>query len=341
MSARPVLPVRNNGSPSKTNKRGARERDTLVEKCNVRRTSLPIWDSSSHDARKGQGMAYRFGIDAGSKTIKVVVLDDEGTVVHSIYRRHRFDIKTTAGEAIHDIVWRFGDLEGTVGITGSAGIGLAEVLGLPFTQEVIATTRAVQDAYPQADAIIELGGEDAKIVYLTGGLEQRMNATCAGGTGGFIDTISFRIGARAKDMSGLSLRSNHIYPIASRCAVFAETDVRPLLNAGASASDIAASTLEAVVRQTIGGLACGRPITGTVVFLGGPLEYIPDLVRRFRNALGLNHETGIKPTDAHLFTARGAAIIGAEESNGSTVTLKELEQRIAAAPNPKKRPSAP
>ena len=258
-------------------------------------------------------MAYRIGIDAGSKTIKVVVLDESGSIVHSLYRRHRSDIKATLAEALHDLVWRHGDIEGTVGMTGSAGIGLAEMLGLPFVQEVVATTRAVQDTYPQADVIIELGGEDAKVVYLTGGLEQRMNATCAGGTGGFIDTIAFMLGTNARNMSSLALGANHIYPIASRCAVFAQTDVRPLLNAGAKTSDLAASALEAVVRQTLGGLACGRPIKGTVIFLGGPLEHIPELMRRFRNALGISHKEGIKPPDAHLFTARGAAIIGAEE----------------------------
>ena len=205
-------------------------------------------------------MSYRIGIDAGSKTIKVVVVDEHGTLVHSLYRRHRSDIKTTLAEALHDLAWRHGDLEGTVGVTGSAGIGVAELLGLPFVQEVIATTHAVQCAYPEADAIIELGGEDAKVVYLTGGLEQRMNATCAGGTGGFIDTMAFMLGTSSKNMSSLALGANRIYPIASRCAVFAQTDVRPLLNAGARTSDLAASALEAVVRQTLGGLACGRPI---------------------------------------------------------------------------------
>lgn len=259
-------------------------------------------------------MGYRIGIDAGSKTIKVVVVDEHGTLVHSLYRRHRSDIKTTLAEALHDLAWRHGDLEGTVGVTGSAGIGVAELLGLPFVQEVIATTHAVQCAYPEADAIIELGGEDAKVVYLTGGLEQRMNATCAGGTGGFIDTMAFMLGTSSKNMSSLALGANRIYPIASRCAVFAQTDVRPLLNAGARTSDLAASALEAVVRQTLGGLACGRPIKGTVVFLGGPLEHIPDLVQRFRTALGISHKEGIKPPDAHLFTAMGAALVAAEEA---------------------------
>ncbi|WP_418256026.1 BadF/BadG/BcrA/BcrD ATPase family protein [Gordonibacter urolithinfaciens] len=272
------------------------------------------------------------GIDIGSKTIKVVVLDGEGAVVHSVYRRHRADVASTLAGALHELTWRFGDIEGTVGVTGSAGIGISGLLGLPFVQEVVATTTAVRREYPQADAIVELGGEDAKLVYLTRGLEQRMNATCAGGTGGFIDTVAFMLGLKTAELSKLALGANRVYPIASRCAVFAQTDIRPLLNAGARAADIAASALEAVVRQTLGGLACGRPIEGTVVFLGGPLEHIPELVRRFRSALGLTAREGIKPLDAHLFTARGAALHGAEafgERGDADVSLVALEERLA------------
>ena len=253
-------------------------------------------------------MAFRIGIDAGSKTIKVVVVDESGAIERSAYRRHRADIKTTLAEVVHDLVWRYGDVAGAVAVTGSAGIELASALGVPFIQEVMATTYAVQDELPQADAFIELGGEDAKVVYLTDGLEQRMNATCAGGTGGFIDTIAFMLGVSSREMSSLAMGATKTYPIASRCAVFAQTDVRPLLNAGAKKTDIAACALDAVVRQTLGGLACGRPITGTVVFLGGPLEHIPSLVHRFRKALGLDHRTGIKPANAHLYTALGAAL---------------------------------
>ena len=273
-------------------------------------------------------MAYRVGIDAGSKTIKVVVLNDDDSLAFSIYVRHRFDIATFLAKTIHDVCWRFGDIECTVAITGSAGIEVAQWLGLPFVQEVIATTKAVQTLIPDADAVIELGGEDAKIIYLTGGLEQRMNATCAGGTGGFIDTIAFMLGIHTKEFSQTSMGASHIYPIASRCAVFAQTDVRPLLNAGASKADIAASALEAVVRQTIGGLACGRPIQGKVVFLGGPCEFIPDLVRRFQMALGLNRNMGVKPTDAHLYTARGAALFGGEQADAPVVHLSEIEARL-------------
>ena len=231
-------------------------------------------------------MAYHIGVDAGSKTVKVVILDEDGTPLHSVYRRHLSNIRETLVDVLHNLAWRYGDLRGTAAITGSAGFALADMLGLPFVQEVIATTRAVQETYPDADAVIELGGEDAKVMYLSGNPEQRMNATCAGGTGGFMHTIAFMLGVRSSDMNRLAGGANHIYPIASRCAVFAQTDVRPLLNSGAKKSDIAESALEAVVRQTITGLACGRPIAGTVVFLGGPCEHIPESCGVFASAWG-------------------------------------------------------
>ena len=208
------------------------------------------------------GQIRRVGIDAGSKTIKLVVLDDSGSIVHSAYRRHRSNIRDTLRSLLHDAIWMHGDVRAQASVTGSAGISVAKLLGLPFVQEVVATTEAVRRTIPDADAVVELGGEDAKVVYLTGGVEQRMNATCAGGTGGFIDTIAFMLGVRTSEMSRLALGAQRTYPIASRCAVFAQTDVRPLLNEGASTADIAASALDAVVRQTLGGLACGRPLQG-------------------------------------------------------------------------------
>ena len=207
-------------------------------------------------------------------------------------------------------------------------------LSFPFVQEVLATERAVRELYPDADAVIELGGEDAKVMYLSGNPEQRMNATCAGGTGGFIDTIAFMLGVRSSDMSRLAGGASRIYPIASRCAVFAQTDVRPLLNAGAKKSDIAASVLEAVVRQTITGLACGRPIEGKVIFLGGPLQFIPDLVRRFQIGLGLKRGEGIRPRWAHTFTAHGAALYAGELPESKPTSLGQLEERIRQADAP-------
>ena len=277
---------------------------------------------------------YRFGIDAGSKTVKVVIVDEYGTVVNSIYRRHLSNIRETLLDILHNLVWRYGDLPGKATVTGSAGIALAEMLKLPFVQEVLATERAVRELCPDADAVIELGGEDAKVMYLSGSPEQRMNATCAGGTGGFIDSIAFMLGVRTSDMSRLAGGASRIYPIASRCAVFAQTDVRPLLNAGAKKSDIAASALEAVVRQTITGLACGRPIEGKVIFLGGPLEFIPDLVRRFQIGLGLKRGEGIRPRWAHIFTAHGAALYAGELPESKPTSLRQLEERIRQADAP-------
>ena len=274
---------------------------------------------------------YQIGIDCGSKTVKVCISDQDSQLVYSVYRRHRSNIKTTLLEIIHELNWRYGDLKGSIAITGSAGISVAEALELPFVQEVVATTKIVKKEYPQADCVIELGGEDAKIIYLTGGLEQRMNATCAGGTGGFIDNIAYLLGVRTADMDKLSMGASRIYPIASRCAVFAQTDIRPLMNAGARTNDLAGSTLDAVVRQTLGGLACGRPITGTVIFLGGPFQFLSDLAVRFRKALGLTGETGIRPADAQFFTARGAGLYGAQVPEPRTTSLQALEDQLSAA----------
>ena len=274
---------------------------------------------------------YQIGIDCGSKTVKVCISDQDSRLVYSVYRRHRSNIKTTLLEIIHELNWRYGDLKGSIAITGSAGISVAEALELPFVQEVVATTKIVKKEYPQADCVIELGGEDAKIIYLTGGLEQRMNATCAGGTGGFIDNIAYLLGVRTADMDKLSMGASRIYPIASRCAVFAQTDIRPLMNAGARTNDLAGSTLDAVVRQTLGGLACGRPITGTVIFLGGPFQFLSDLAVRFRKALGLTGETGIRPADAQFFTARGAGLYGAQVPEPRTTSLQALEDQLSAA----------
>ncbi len=276
-------------------------------------------------------MGVSIGVDAGSKTIKLVIVDEQGGLSYSSYRRHRADIRATLHDLLKDAIWHRGNVEGSIAITGSAGMGVAEALRLPFVQEVIATSRIVKLKHPKADAVIELGGEDAKVMYLTGTPEQRMNATCAGGTGGFLDTVAYMMGVRVSDLNELGMSAKHTHPIASRCAVFAQTDIRPLLNAGVRKADIAASALEAVVRQTLGGLACGRPIRGSVVFLGGPLEHIPDLVDRFRKALNLTRETGLKPDNAHLYAAMGAALTGASQENSANVSLGELLLMVESA----------
>lgn len=279
-------------------------------------------------------MTYRIGIDAGSKTLKLVVLDEAGTVVYDTYMRHRANIARTLGEAIHDLNWRHGPVDASIAMTGSAAIEVARVLGIPFVQEVVATTHAVRTLEPDADVVIELGGEDAKIIYLDERPEQRMNATCAGGTGGFIDTIAYMLDMRSSQMSQLAFGASRSYPIASRCAVFAQTDVRPLLNAGASKADIAASVFDAVVRQTLSGLACGRPIRGNVVFLGGPLEHMPYLVHAFRRMLGLSARDGVKPKNAHLFTVTGAALLSDDARrlgcDPVVMNTAELERRVAS-----------
>lgn len=279
-------------------------------------------------------MTYRIGIDAGSKTLKLVVLDEAGTVVYDAYMRHRANIARTLGEAIHDLNWRHGPVDASIAMTGSAAIEVARVLGIPFVQEVVATTHAVRTLEPDADVVIELGGEDAKIIYLDERPEQRMNATCAGGTGGFIDTIAYMLDMRSSQMSQLAFGASRSYPIASRCAVFAQTDVRPLLNAGASKADIAASVFDAVVRQTLSGLACGRPIRGNVVFLGGPLEHMPYLVHAFRRTLGLSACDGVKPKNAHLFTVTGAALLSDDTRrlgcDPVVMNTAELERRVAS-----------
>ena len=279
-------------------------------------------------------MTYRIGIDAGSKTLKLVVLDEAGTVVYDAYMRHRANIARTLGEAIHDLNWRHGPVDASIAMTGSAAIEVARVLGIPFVQEVVATTHAVRTLEPDADVVIELGGEDAKIIYLDERPEQRMNATCAGGTGGFIDTIAYMLDMRSSQMSQLAFGASRSYPIASRCAVFAQTDVRPLLNAGASKADIAASVFDAVVRQTLSGLACGRPIRGNVVFLGGPLEHMPYLVHAFRRTLGLSARYGAKPKNAHLFTVTGAALLSDDARrlgcDPVVMNTAEFERRVAS-----------
>ncbi len=205
---------------------------------------------------------FHIGIDVGSTTVKVVVLDDNLKLVYSRYQRHLSDIKGTLEEVLLEAYEKFKDDRATIIITGSGGMSLAKFLGVPFLQEVIAGTKAIQTYYPQTDVAIELGGEDAKITYLNGGIDQRMNGTCAGGTGSFIDQMATLLQTDAIGLNELAKSYKTIYPIAARCGVFAKTDIQPLLNEGAAKEDIAVSVLQAVVIQTISGLACGRPIRG-------------------------------------------------------------------------------
>ena len=265
--------------------------------------------------------SLRLGIDVGSTTVKLAVIDDNDNLLYANYERHHTDVRATA----HDLFVRARRIVGTspmrVSITGSGGMLLANWLGLEFVQEVIASKRAVETLIPQTDCAIELGGEDAKIIYFDNGIEQRMNGTCAGGTGAFIDQMASLLKTDAPGLNELAKGYQHIYPIASRCGVFAKSDVQPLLNEGAAPEDIAASIFQAVANQTVSGLACGHPIRGYVAFLGGPLQYLSELRERFYETLSLDEEHRIIPPNAHLFVATGAALAGESDRK---VTFDEV-----------------
>ena len=263
----------------------------------------------------------RLGIDVGSTTVKLSVIDDRDRIVYANYQRHHTDIRATAKDLFEGAKAVLGDAPMRVSITGSGGLLLAKWLGLEFVQEVIASKRAVETLIPQTDVAIELGGEDAKIIYFDNGIEQRMNGTCAGGTGAFIDQMASLLHTDAGGLNELAKQSTHIYPIASRCGVFAKSDVQPLINEGAAPADIAASIFQAVANQTVSGLACGHPIRGHVAFLGGPLQYLSELRHRFYVTLDLDEEHRIVPNNAHLFVATGAALAGESDKH---VTFAEV-----------------
>ena len=252
---------------------------------------------------------YSLGIDIGSTTVKVAVLDDGGNLLFSDYRRHFADIQGTLADLIQEASDELGDLEVSPVITGSGGLTLAGNMDVPFVQEVAAVSSSLKKHSPQTDVAIELGGEDAKIIYFDGvSIDQRMNGTCAGGTGSFIDQMASLL---QTDVAGLNEYAKHyksLYTIAARCGVFAKSDIQPLINEGATKEDLAASIFQAVVNQTISGLACGRPIRGYVAFLGGPLHFLSELRAAFIRTLKLDEEHAIIPDNSHLFAAIGAAL---------------------------------
>ena len=262
----------------------------------------------------------RVGLDIGSTTVKAVVLDQTDSldaVLFSDYRRHHANVRATVAGLLEDIHKELeargrGDEPIRLAITGSGGLALADNLHVPFVQEVIAETRAIDEEYPQADVIIELGGEDAKITYLKPTPEQRMNGSCAGGTGAFIDQMATLLDTDAAGLNDMAKHYETLYPIASRCGVFAKTDLQPLINDGAAKPDLAASIFTAVATQTIAGLASGRPIHGTVIFLGGPLFFMSELREAFHRALEGKVDEFIVPTDAHLYVAFGSALLAGE-----------------------------
>ena len=272
--------------------------------------------------------SLHIGIDVGSTTVKLAILDEANNVKFSVYRRHHADVRATIVEVLDEAAADFGGERMTIAITGSGGLLLAQWLGIEFVQEVIASKTAVETFIPKTDVAIELGGEDAKIIYFDNGIEQRMNGTCAGGTGAFIDQMAALLNTDAGGLNELAQHATTIYPIASRCGVFAKTDVQPLLNEGARREDIAASIFQSVVTQTISGLACGRPIRGYVAFLGGPLQYLPELRKRFYETLNLDEEHRIVPQNAHLFVAGGCAIAGAASETVKAELLSDVLERL-------------
>lgn len=251
---------------------------------------------------------FHIGIDIGSTTVKVIVLDDSKNMIFKSYKRHLSDIKNSVISLLSEAYDSVGDNRVSVVITGSGGMKLAKKLNVEFVQEVIASTKAIETYNPETDVVIELGGEDAKIIYLTNGIEQRMNGICAGGTGSFIDQMAILLKTDAKGLNDLAKDYKNIYSIAARCGVFAKTDIQPLINEGARKEDIAASIFHAVVVQTISVLACGRKIKGNVAFLGGPLYFLSELRNRFIDVLKLEKGNIIFPENAQLYIAMGAAL---------------------------------
>ncbi len=257
-------------------------------------------------------MTLRIGIDIGSTTVKVVVMDEDNKLLFRSYERHYSKARERACETLRSVEDMLKGKQVRLTITGSAGLGLAKAAGLDFVQEVYATAAAVNTYIPDADAVIELGGEDAKIIFFGGALEERMNGSCAGGTGAFIDQMATLMNVTVNELDDLSLKHEKIYPIASRCGVFAKSDVQPILNQGGRKEDVAASIFQAVVDQTIAGLTQGRELKGTIVFLGGPLHFLMGLRKRFIHTLHLDQDHAIFPEDGDCFAALGAALCASD-----------------------------
>ena len=256
-----------------------------------------------------QTKLHTLGIDIGSTTVKVAILNEKNELLFSDYERHYANIQETLSALLKKAYDSLGELSLSPMITGSGGLTLAKHLGIPFVQEVIAVSTALQDYAPQTDVAIELGGEDAKIIYFEGGnVEQRMNGICAGGTGSFIDQMASLLQTDASGLNDYAKNYKALYPIAARCGVFAKTDIQPLINEGATKEDLSASIFQAVVNQTISGLACGKPIRGHVAFLGGPLHFLTELKAAFIRTLKLDDEHAITPENSHLFAAIGSAL---------------------------------
>ncbi len=268
---------------------------------------------------------YNLGIDVGSTTVKIAVIDNNDKLVFSRYKRHYSDIWKTLQELIQEVHQELSNPRIKIAVTGSGGMSISEHLNIPFVHEVIAGSKAIDRYIPGTDVVIELGGEDAKITFYNNGVDQRMNGICAGGTGAFIDQMAILLKTDAAGLNTLAQGHRVIYPIAARCGVFAKTDIQPLLNEGARKEDIAASIFQAVVNQTIAGLACGRRIRGKVVLLGGPVYFLPQLRLRFKETLNLSDESIIVPENSQIYVAVGAALASKEEAK---ITLEDFKSRF-------------
>ncbi len=271
-------------------------------------------------------LPFSLGIDVGSTTVKTVLLTKDGSMLSASYERHFSKVKETVCHKLKELAEEYPTQELRVSITGSAGLGLAQAAKLPFVQEVHAAFLAVKKRFPAADVVIELGGEDAKIIFLTGGVEQRMNGSCAGGTGAFIDQMATLLDVSVDELDKMALAADKVYPIASRCGVFAKSDIQPLLNQGARREDIAASIFQAVVDQTVSGLAQGRQIKGNVLFLGGPLSFLQGLRNAFTKTLHLDGDHAVFPEDGRTFVAFGSALSAAALTD--TYTLSQLAELL-------------
>ena len=280
---------------------------------------------------RGDEVSYKLGIDMGSTTLKTVLLNDENKIIEKSYQRHYSKVREAAALHIKSLEHLLRGHQLKVAITGSAGLGIAKEAELEFVQEVFATTGAVRRTLPDTDVVIELGGEDAKILFLQGTPEERMNGTCAGGTGAFIDQMATLLNVTVDELDELSLKYEKIYPIASRCGVFAKSDIQPLLNQGARREDIAASIFQAVVDQTITGLAQGREIKGNILFLGGPLSFLKGLQARFTQTLGLAPKNAVFPALAPYFVALGAAWYAEGIDDSGICTYEELAAKLESA----------
>ena len=271
-------------------------------------------------------MNKRLGIDIGSTTVKIAILDEEGKLLFSEYQRHFARIKETLRELLSHAIEKLGDCPVAPDITGSGGLALAKVIDVPFEQEVVCVSSALEKTAPQTDVAIELGGEDAKIIYFSNsGIEQRMNSVCAGGTGSFIDQMAALLMTDASGLNEYAKTYDTVYPIAARCGVFAKTDIQPLINEGATKPNLAVSIFQAVVNQTISGLACGKPIRGHVAFLGGPLHFLDQLRECFIRTLNLDEEHAILLDNSHLFAAMGAAL---SADPAKTISLSRLAGKL-------------